>query len=79
MRNRKDKRMSTIETSIEYVIYDPVDENYMGKGDAGWIISLDAAKRWLKPENAERHCYLDRMQVLPVHVVKTVEVSLEQQ
>lgn len=68
-----------METSIEYVIFDPVDETFMGRGDAGWIDDLAAAKRWLKPENAQRHCYLDRMVVLPVNVVKTVEVSLVQQ
>lgn len=68
-----------MEQSTEYVIYDPVDETYMGKGDAGWLDDLAKAKRWLRPENAQRHCYLDRMVVKPVLVTKTVEVMLVEQ
>ena len=68
-----------MEVSTEYVIYDPVDDTFMAKGNAGWLPGLGSAKRWLKSENAQRHCYLDRMQVLPVTVTKTVEVTLDEQ
>lgn len=71
-----------MEISIEYIIYDPVDDTLMGRGDSGWIdasTGLLKCKRWLRQENAERHCYLDRMQVLAVEVTKTVEVKVVEQ
>lgn len=73
--------MSILEVTTEYVIYDPTDETFMGRGDAGWIPLTDIAhaKRFIVPANAQRHCYLDRFLVIPIRVEKTVEVKLVQQ
>lgn len=56
------------------VVYDECDKMY--KCRAGWTTELSEATLFIKHDNAKRHCYLDSMVVLEVHVVRTVEVTL---